>query len=539
MPLSDHVSLTITVDSVGVTRAGFGKPLILSHNASFPERVRFYSSTAELADDGFDSDSPEYRAVSAFLGQNPRPEQVAIGRASTSVIQQYTIDAGTARNSEAYSIEVKGEGFDDDTAEYTSDAAATVAEIHNGLVTALNAVTDNNYLAEFAPLVFADDTFTASGAVLSATAHGLLTGDGPFQLTSSGTLPANLALATNYWAIKLDADTFSLATSLANALAGTAITTGDAGTGTHTISDTASTVRPDDPFTVTGDATGDWFSLEVYDPGALKISQTHSASGLSTELDAILLEDSSWYEVHTLYNSTAYALAVAAWAEANERIYVLDVNDTDAITVAEASGTDTLKQLFDLGYANTMYSYHPNPAAMFSAAWMGRWLPTDPGKATTKFKTLSGVEAVSLSTTHRNNLVARRANSYQTIAGRNITWEGTVGSTTNRFLDMTRNLHWLKDEFSKVVYETMAGADIVPYTAQGIAQIAGALRGSATGKAVAQGVLSDDPLPVVTAPKITDVDAADKSDRVLRNVKVNGTAQGGLHKVVVTASVSF
>jgi hypothetical protein len=55
------------------------------------------------------------------------------------------------------------------------------------------------------------------------------------QLTSSGTLPAGLALATDYYVIKLTDTTIKLATSYANAVAGTPIDITDAGTGTHTI----------------------------------------------------------------------------------------------------------------------------------------------------------------------------------------------------------------------------------------------------------------------------------------------------------------
>jgi len=43
------------------------------------------------------------------------------------------------------------------------------------------------------------------------------------QLTTTGTLPAGLSLATDYFIIVVDADTFKFATSAANALAGTAV----------------------------------------------------------------------------------------------------------------------------------------------------------------------------------------------------------------------------------------------------------------------------------------------------------------------------
>lgn len=55
------------------------------------------------------------------------------------------------------------------------------------------------------------------------------------RLTTTTTLPAGLALATDYYVIKLDDDTFSLATTYANAVAGTEIDITSAGTGTHTV----------------------------------------------------------------------------------------------------------------------------------------------------------------------------------------------------------------------------------------------------------------------------------------------------------------
>lgn len=84
-------------------------------------------------------------------------------------------------------------------------------------------------------------TFTTTHATetVNITTHGLLTGDGPVQLTTSGALPAGFALLTDYWIIRTGASTLKLALSLADALAGTAVEiTGD-GTGTHTLTGTA------------------------------------------------------------------------------------------------------------------------------------------------------------------------------------------------------------------------------------------------------------------------------------------------------------
>jgi hypothetical protein len=74
---------------------------------------------------------------------------------------------------------------------------------------------------------------------ITQEAHGLLTGQ-RVAATTDGTLPAPLT-ATNYYVIKVDADTIKLATTQANALAGTAINISDDGSvgATHTLTPAA------------------------------------------------------------------------------------------------------------------------------------------------------------------------------------------------------------------------------------------------------------------------------------------------------------
>lgn len=97
------------------------------------------------------------------------------------------------------------------------------------------------------PLVVADDVVESVNTTLPSslvqTAHGLQDCDGPFQWTTTNTLPAGMSLLTDYWLTNVTDDTFELATSLANAMAGNSIGISTSGTGTHTMHDTASTRR--------------------------------------------------------------------------------------------------------------------------------------------------------------------------------------------------------------------------------------------------------------------------------------------------------
>jgi len=93
-------------------------------------------------------------------------------------------------------------------------------------------------VAETTPGVTSQVDVTAN--TLTSVAHGLITGV-KGQASSTDTLPAGLATSTDYFVIKVDADTYKLATSLANAQAGTAIDITDVGTvgATHTFTPTA------------------------------------------------------------------------------------------------------------------------------------------------------------------------------------------------------------------------------------------------------------------------------------------------------------
>lgn len=100
------------------------------------------------------------------------------------------------------------------------------------------------YAAKLESGTIADTVFTAANAteIFTAASHGLQTGDGPIQVSNAGGgLPAGLVAATDYWIIRIDANTFYLATSFANALAGTHLSITTDGTGTQTLADTTAT----------------------------------------------------------------------------------------------------------------------------------------------------------------------------------------------------------------------------------------------------------------------------------------------------------
>lgn len=121
---------------------------------------------------------------------------------------------------------------------------------------------------------FADFTYTADNTtnVFTAVGHGLQTGDGPCWTSTSSALPAGLVPSTNYYIIRLTADTFQLATSAQNAQGGIAIDITTNGTGTQTLADVTTGVQ------LTRHSITDGTAVWDYQPGGQRLG---ARSGIS------------------------------------------------------------------------------------------------------------------------------------------------------------------------------------------------------------------------------------------------------------------
>jgi hypothetical protein len=76
---------------------------------------------------------------------------------------------------------------------------------------------------------------TANDSLTMLQPHRRATGTGPVTLTTNGTLPAGLAVGTDYWLIRVDDERLQLAATRADAIAGNAVTLTDVGTGQHKV----------------------------------------------------------------------------------------------------------------------------------------------------------------------------------------------------------------------------------------------------------------------------------------------------------------
>lgn len=137
----------------------------------------------------------------------------------------------------------------------SSNVAGAAWTEQQSLSTGTGAAGTRILKAGFAsPTAFASTvTMTiAAPCVVTLTAHGMVTGT-PIVFTTSGTLPTGITSGTTYYVVNTtSANTFNVATSAANAAAGTLITTTGSQSGTHTGTTLATVVNPGMPIATWG-----------------------------------------------------------------------------------------------------------------------------------------------------------------------------------------------------------------------------------------------------------------------------------------------
>jgi len=94
MGLESIVSVTVDLQTRGVTRKSFGIPCVIGRHDAYPELAREYNLATALDDmveDGFFPDQPIYRVVRDLASPTNKPEKVIIGKLTTAFTQKFEI----------------------------------------------------------------------------------------------------------------------------------------------------------------------------------------------------------------------------------------------------------------------------------------------------------------------------------------------------------------------------------------------------------------------------------------------------------------
>lgn len=285
---------------------------------------------------------------------------------------------------------------------------------------------------------------------------------------------------------------------------------------------------------LTADVGGVPFSLKFSSNFGVAYTTTES---LTDALVAVATENNDWYGTACYSHVKADILEVATYVQAAKKLYGTSSSDADNKTSVGTDTTSVLVALRDGGYDRTFCFYSAVADSQFpEAALFGSQLAEDPGEATWKFKTLASVTVDNLLATESSNILAKHGNTYEAVAGVNMTSNGTV--STGEFIDVIRDLDWLTARIQERVFSAMVNLPKILFTDPGIAIIQSAVHAQLL-QAVSAGVLSNDPAPSVTVPRASAVSPIDKANRLLPDVKFTGTLAGAIHSTQIRGVVSL
>ena len=237
-------------------------------------------------------------------------------------------------------------------------------------------------------------------------------------------------------------------------------------------------------------------------------------------------------------------LLAAAWAETQRKIFFH--TDNDAV-IPTAGTSDLAYQLNALNYDRSAIAYHPSLVSndqFLMEAMLGKMLPKDPGSATWKFKNVSGITAVTLTSGERTLALGKECNIYTETSGVNMFEEGVVVS--GEYIDIIRGIDWLEATIQETIFSELVNVDKIPYTDEGVSVVEGLLRkalqeGQQVGLIANSGLTDSNDNDVgfiITIPLVADISDQDKIARTLPDIEFTAILAGAIHKIEIAGIVT-
>lgn len=253
----------------------------------------------------------------------------------------------------------------------------------------------------------------------------------------------------------------------------------------------------------------------------------------AADLNAIELEDSDWYGFMMTSKGKAENIAAAGWVQSRRKFFVAGTLDSD---VKGSGSSDLASSLKASAYTRTALFWNDKINIDHGdAAFLGKWLPYDPGSETMKFKELSGPTTTKLTDTELANLRSKNVNCYTAVAGAGSTEEGKT--CQGEFMDVVRFADWLYYNIQVGVYDALRRALKIPYTDPGVSQVEAPVR-AVLSRGVQKGGLAASPEPTVSFPAVSSVSTVDRGARLLPDGKFTGTLAGAIHKLEIDGTIS-
>ena len=488
-PITEFVDVNITIGGAVADKFSFGTPMgVFTHNINADRVNGPYFTLAELVAAGFTSvTAPAIHAwATASFAQDDGVDQILVGR---------RIAATGGPASQVWQVDDSGPTvFVDQT-------------------TGFNDATDAN----FTP-------FPAGNIVGDYVAIGMSETFDQVIFDNLNGVQGTVGVVTwEYW-------NGSAWTALAGVADGTtgftaAVADGQTLTFTKPLDWVMNTLNAVTAFYIRADITTPYTIDPVYDQGFVG-----EDADLTESLDACEAFNDGWYITNIDTRTDADIALLGAWTETRTKIAEAQSSDL-GVTAALALQANS--------YNRTWLVFHDDDIEYLDGAWAssggGMNLDAPGGVGIWAYRTLEGVPFDDVTGSQALAIYAANANLFGRTKGLNFTSKGTMAS--GRFIDVTTSVDWFQERLNEAVIAAFVNANKIPYTNAGINQIVATISGVLT-QGQSFGHFSTDVEPIITAPDISEVSAADKANREL-TITVEVTLAGAIQKVIINVNVTL
>lgn len=278
-------------------------------------------------------------------------------------------------------------------------------------------------------------------------------------------------------------------------------------------------------------------------------------------LDSLLDYDAGWYmaTVDAAMRDQAYLDGLVEWVEALPKMALIDSNDDNL----EDPADDTNIAARHKGVSERAAVFYHTDAAAYLASSMSAYMSTrvfdDADSAyTLKFKKAPGINNVNLGSaaitaitgfvegTGQSETAGHCANTYIDIGDQNFLVEGST-LTQNVFIDEVHATDWIIARTEEEVLAMYLNNARIPYTDQGMQQLASAPR-TIMAAGVRAGIIAKDLNPItgeyepaftVTVPSVFDVTEAQRKSRIAPAISVRFRYAGAVHYTTINYTMTF
>lgn len=226
--------------------------------------------------------------------------------------------------------------------------------------------------------------------------------------------------------------------------------------------------------------------------------------------------------------------AVAAWAAANEKIFITSPLHTatadEVVALSVACASDNVGIFAHRGEIDSKTDLVSD--AYFDAGICGLMAPKDEGTATWALKEVNGLSVNEYEMAEESKLIDAKVNIYEKELGRAVTKYGKT--TAGSYIDITRTKMWLKHRMREELSMMMFNADKVPFTDVGITMIQNAIN-RVLQAGIRRGMLQetdgDKKVTGVEVPRYAELLKNDIANRKLNGIKITAVLAGAIETV--------